>query len=139
MKRLLYVGMALVAVTLISFTATAQVTKGKTRPALTKQIMSGLVRPNCAAIGEGVKEAPADDKAWQSLATNAALLNEASYILMDDGRCPDAVWANAAKTLRTTSAAALERINEKDAAGAAAEFKKLTKSCAACHKAHKES
>ena len=84
---------------------------------LTKQLMSGLNKPNCTALGDGLKTTPADDKAWEQLATNAALLNEASYILMEDDRCPDADWANAAKTLREGSAAVLEKLDAKDAAG----------------------
>jgi len=116
----------------------AQVTKGKSRPAATAQIMSGLVQPNCAALGKGLKDAPADDKAWKAVAVNAALLNEASYILMDDGRCPDATWAGAAKTLRECSAVVLDKINAKDAAGAQAAFAQLTKACGACHTAHRQ-
>lgn len=115
----------------------AQVTKGKSRPALTSQIMAGLVQPNCAALSKGLKDKPADDKAWKALATNAALLNEASYLVMDDGRCPDATWANAAKTLRECSATVLEKINAKDAEAAQAAFTQLTKACAACHGAHR--
>ena len=69
--------MAMAAVAIVSFSATAQVKKGKTRLALTKQIMGGLVQPNCGALGKGTQEAPADGKAWAALATNAALLNEA--------------------------------------------------------------
>ncbi len=138
MKRLLYVGVAMAAAALVTLSATAQIKKGKTRLALTKQIMGGLVKPHCAAIGEGTKTAPADDKAWDALATHAALLNEASYLLMDDGRCPDADWANACKTLRAGSEAVMAKVEAKDAAGAAEEFKKITQSCAACHKAHKK-
>ncbi len=103
MKKLLGAGLTLVLVVIFSVTATAQVKKGKTRLLQTKQLMGGLVKPNCAGIGDGLKEAPADDKAWEDLATKAALLNEASYILMDDGRCPDADWANAATALREGS------------------------------------
>lgn len=138
MKRIWTFGIVLSTLALVSVVASAQVKKGKTRPALTKQIMSGLVQPNCAALGKGVKEAPADDKAWAALATNAALLNEVSYLLMDDGRCPDGDWANAAKVLREGSASLLAKIEAKDAAGAAEQFKALTQSCAACHKAHKK-
>ena len=138
MKRLTFVGLSLAVVALISLTATAQVKKGKTRLALTKQIMSGLVRPNCVAIGEAAKEAPSDDKAWQALATNAALINEAGYLLMDDGRCPDGVWANAAKDMRDASAAVLAKAEAKNAEGLAADFKKVTQSCGACHKTHKK-
>ena len=138
MKRILLVGMVLGALAFVSTVATAQIKKGKTRAATTKQVMGGLVQTNCAAIGKGTKEAPADDKAWDALATNAALLNEASYLLMDDGRCPDADWANAAKALRAGSEAVLAKIAAKDAAGVATEFKTMTQACAACHKAHKK-
>ena len=138
MKRLLFVGLALAVAAMVSLTATAQVKKGKTRLALTKQIMGGLVQPNCKALGDGTKEAPADDKAWAALATNAALLNEASYILMDDGRCPDGDWAGAATKLREGSAAVLEKIEDKDVEGAAAAFKTMTEACGACHKKHKQ-
>lgn len=122
----------------ICVAGTAQVTKGKSRLALTKQIMGGLVRPNCAALGKGTEKAPKDDKGWAALATNAALLNEAGHLLMDDGRCPDGDWADAAKTLRECSAAVLEAIENKDAEGAQGAFKAMTKACGACHKAHKK-
>ena len=100
--------------------------------------MSGLIKPNCAGIGEGLKAAPVDEKAWEDLATKAALLNESSFILMDDGRCPDGDWANASKSLRDGSAAVLTKIEAKDYAGAQEAFKAVTGSCAACHKVHKK-
>ena len=104
-KKVLPFSMAVLAVTTFSLVATAQIKKGKTRPLTTKQLMSGLVQPNCKSLGGGLKEAPADDKAWETLATNAALLNEAGYVLMADGRCPDGDWAKAAKTLQDCSSA----------------------------------
>ncbi|MBI2480316.1 MAG: hypothetical protein HYV60_17280, partial [Planctomycetia bacterium] len=109
------------------------------RPLLTKQLMGGLVQPNCKNLGAGLKEAPADDKAWEALAMNAALLNEAGHILMADGRCPDGEWAGAAKTLQECSAAVVEKIAAKDAEGASGAFKAMTAACAACHKAHRKS
>jgi hypothetical protein len=138
MKKIVCLGMVGAALVCLSLGATAQVTKGKTRPLKTKQLMSGLVRPNCAGIGDGLKEAPKDDESWAALATKAALLNEASYILMDDGRCPDATWAGAAKALREGSAAVLEKVEAKDAAGAKSAFETMTKACGECHKAHKK-
>jgi len=57
---------------------------------------------------------------------------------MDDGRCPDADWANAAKQLREGSAAVLAKSEAKDAAGAQEAFKAVTGSCGACHKVHKK-
>jgi hypothetical protein len=138
MKKFLLVSLPLLAIATFSFTAIAQVTKGKSRPLLTKQLMSGLVAPNCKGLGAGLMEAPTDDEGWAKLATQAALLNEAGHILMADGRCPDADWAGAAKTLRECSAVVLKKIEAKDAEGAQGAFKAMTKSCAACHKAHKK-
>jgi len=128
----------LVVACLISSLAFAQVKQGKARLIKTKQLMKGLVAANCGAIGEGLKAGPADDKAWEDLATKAALLNEASYVLMDDGRCPDAAWADADKTLREGSATLVTKLEAKDAAGAQEAFKAMTQACTACHKAHKK-
>ena len=143
MTRLMKIGLLIVIATAVALItvigpATAQVKQGKTRPLKTKQLMSGLVQPNCKGLGDSLKEKPADQKAWDALATKAALLNEASYILMDDGRCPDGDWANAATTLREQSAVVLAKIEEHDADGASAAFQAMTKACGACHKAHKE-
>lgn len=132
-------GACLIAVaSMMVSTAGAQIKKGKTRVLTTKQLMNGTVKPNCAGIGEGLKTPPTDDKGWEDLATKAALLNESSFTMMDDGRCPDADWANAAKALREASAAVLAKIEAKDAAGAQDAFKGVTATCAACHKVHKK-
>lgn len=118
--------------------AIAQKTKGKTRPAATRQLMKGIMQPNCAGLGTSLKDdGPADDDAWDLAAQQAACLNEMGYLLMDDGRCPDADWANAAKALREGSDAALTAIGKKDLTAAQAAFKTATGACAACHKAHK--
>ena len=70
----------------------AQKLKGQSRPAPTKQLMKGILQPNAGSLGAALKDAgPADDKAWESALTAAVVLNEAGYMLMDDGRCPDAV------------------------------------------------
>ena len=139
MRRWVFVILGLsVAAAMVSMDAIAQIKKGKTRPATTKQLMKGLVAANCGALGEALKTPPADDDAWADLAVKAALLNESSYVLMDDGRCPDADWANAVETLRKESAAVLEKLEAKDAAGAQESFKALTQSCGACHKVHKK-
>ena len=119
--------------------AQAQIKKGKTRPAATKYLMRGVVRPSCASLGKLLKEGPADDKAWDTVACHAACLSEMSFALMDDGRCPDGVWAKAAtKNLREGAAAVLAASESKDLDAANAAFKTLTGSCSACHKAHKK-
>jgi cytochrome c556 len=118
--------------------AWAQKTKGKTRSAATKYLMRGIQGTHCKALGELLKDAgPADDKGWDTAACHASCLNEMSYLLMDDGRCPDAVWAGATKDLREGSAAVLAAVEKKDLEGTRTAFKTVTGSCGACHKAHK--
>lgn len=138
MKKFIPVLVVLAIAGVFAVSATAQVKQGKTRILKTKQLMKGLVAANCGAVAEGLKAGPADDKAWDDLATKVALLNESSYTLMDDGRCPDATWADAATALRDGSAALLAKIEAKDVAGAQEALKTMTGSCAACHKAHKK-
>lgn len=117
--------------------APAQITKGKKRPAATKYLMRGINQPNCAGLAKLLKEGPADDKAWDTAACHATCLNEMGHVLMDDGRCPDAVWAGAAKSLREGSAAVVAAAEKKDLEAAKTAFKSVTDSCAACHKAHR--
>ena len=80
-----------------------------------------------------------EDKSWHKLAVNPAVLNESSYILMADVRCPDGVWATAAsETLRVGSTELLKAIESKGIEAAKSAFSRVTKSCGACHKAHKK-
>ena len=137
MKKALCSVVALSAIVCASLAVNAQVKKGKTRLLLTKQLMNGLVVPNFKGIGDGLKEAPADDDAWTAVATKAALLNEASFVLMADGRCPDRDWAGAVTTLRECSETVYKKVEAKDAEGAQEAFKAMRQSCAACHKVHK--
>jgi hypothetical protein len=143
MKKLSLVSLAFLATTMLTVvlltgSVIGQVKKGATRPLTTKQMMAGLVGSNCKALGKGIKAGPADDKAWDSLAQNAALLNEASHVLMADGRCPDADWANASTMLREQSQEVLNCIDARDAEATQAAFGALTKSCGVCHSKHKK-
>ncbi len=137
MTRLIWVLAAslLVGSFVVAERVEAQKTKGKTRAALTKQLMKGYVSANCGALK---KDLDASDVSWDDVALHAALLNEAGHLLMDDGRCPDGTWAKAAKALQATSAVVLDKAEKKDLDGAKAAFKELTaQSCAVCHEAHK--
>jgi cytochrome c556 len=119
--------------------AQAQVKKGKSRPMATAQFMKQVVKPQCEALKKGLDGGPASAEAWATLAAQAAVLNEASYLLMDDGRCPDGVWAEAAsKVLRQGSADVLSAAESKDLAAAKDAFGRMTKACGACHDKHKE-
>ena len=134
--RVVVVVCALAGIASFGAIAEAQKTKGKTRAALTKQLMKGIVGANC---GELKKALDADLPNWEDISLRAALLNEAGHFLMDDGRCPDGDWANAAKALQADSAAVLAAAEKMDAAAAKAAFGKLTaEACAVCHKAHKK-
>lgn len=118
--------------------ASFQKTKGKSRAAATKYLMRGIQQTHCKGLGDLLKDAgPADDKAWDTAACHASCLNEMSYLLMDDGRCPDGVWAGATKDLREGSASVLAAVEKKDLEGTRTAFKTVTASCGACHKAHK--
>ncbi len=111
----------------------------KQRAASVEFLMEGIMAPNCGGLGKALKgSGPANAKAWKAAKRQASLLNEMSFILMADGRCPDGVWAKAAtKTLRGGSKAVLAAIADKDVAAAQAAFKQTTQACAACHKKHK--
>ena len=115
--------------------ASAQITKGKTRAATTKQLMKGLVAANCGALGKALK---AEETDWDEIALRAALLNEGGHLLMADGRCPDGEWAEGAKTVQKCSVVILKKVEAKDKEGVQSAFKALTSGgCATCHKAHK--
>lgn len=142
-KRNIFTRSALLGMALIFLLAagavTAQVKKGKTRPMKTAQWMKGVMKPHCTALKNGLDAAPSKDEAWAELAVHAALINEASYLLMEDGRCPDGVWAEAAsKTLREGSADVLKAVEAKDSVAAKTAFDKMTKACSACHDKHRE-
>jgi cytochrome c556 len=115
----------------------AQKTKGKTRAAETKYIMKGINFAHCSALAKELKEGPKDDKEWAQVVLHASLLNEAGYLLMDDGRCPDKDWAGATKMLKEGSAKVLDAAKAKDVEAARTAFKQVTGACAACHKVHK--
>jgi cytochrome c556 len=136
----LLLGAALVVVAIgLAGVVDAQVKKGKTRPATTGQLMRAIMKSNCDGVKKGLDANPSDDKAWEQLGAHAAALNEVSFILMEDGRCPDGVWADAAsKVLREGSADLLKAVEAKDAAAAKSAFGAMTKSCKACHDKHKE-
>ena len=85
----------------LSQKASGQKTKGKTRLAPTISLMQGIMNPNCTALAALLKgEGPKDLRSWGKVQLHAAVLNEMSYVVMEDGRCPDKVWKGAAETLR---------------------------------------
>ena len=118
--------------------AEGQVKQGKERPLKTHHLMKGLVAAQCGALKKDLDAGPADDKAWDTALMRAELLNEASYIVMADGRCPDGDWAKAATALRAGSAEVIEAVEARNLDQAKAAFGTMTKACGACHKKHKK-
>jgi len=115
----------------------AQIKQGKTRPLETKMWMKGVNGPHCSALKKVLDAGPADDEAWAAAKMHAQLLNEAGHVLMADGRCPDAVWADASKQLREGSDAVLKAIEAKNVADARSSFQGVLGACKTCHGAHK--
>ena len=102
--------------------------------------MRGITQPHCKGIAELLKESgPSEEKAWETVACHASCLNELTFSLMQDGRCPDATWAGAAKSLGEGSSAVLAAAEKKDVAAARTAFKSVTDSCKSCHDAHRKS
>lgn len=119
--------------------AAGQVTQGKTRPAATKYLMRGVLQPHCKSIGDLVKgQSPTNDEGWEAIRCHASCLNEMSYALVQDGRCPDGTWAGAAKALGESSAAVLAAAGAKDFEGVKKAFGGVTASCKSCHDAHRK-
>jgi len=135
---LVLVAAILVAILAASGDSVAQVTKGKERPLATKQWMQAVHKVHCGPIKKALEANPSDDKAWEAIALHAAMMNESSYVLMADDRCPDEVWAGACKTLGQGSSDILDAVAARDVEAATAAFGAMTQSCGTCHKAHKK-
>ncbi len=131
----LFLAAAVAAGALQLTTAEGNQKKEKKRIATTKQLMKGIVGPNCGALGKALK---ADSADWDEIALRTALLNEAGHVLMADGRCPDGEWAKAAKAIQQNSKELDAAVKDKNLEAAKKAFGALTKGgCAVCHKAHK--
>jgi len=108
------------------------------RIATVGNLMRGINGPNCGALAKELK-GELNDATKKSMLQHAAMLNEAGHLLMENKRCPDAVWAGACKALRDNSAIISEKVKAGDQAGAQTAFKALTsQGCGACHKAHRK-
>lgn len=143
MKKSFAFAAGIIALSGLAFTlSTSQVTaqkKGKSRPLTTAQLMSGLVKPQLVATQGHVadEKVPEGEDGWKSLTTSIALLNESSYTMMEDDRCPDKIWADACSVLRKATESGLQAAAKQDAAGVRESIAGITASCKACHAEHK--
>jgi len=112
--------------------------KGGKRPLQTSTVMKSLTKPNCNAIRDLLEKEPKTSEDWDKLIEHSELLSEVSFILMDDGRCPDYIWEGAAAlTLRNCAKAIIAASEKRNIVVARGAFEKLTESCTSCHDAHK--
>ena len=108
------------------------------RVAKAGDIMAGIHKVHCGALKKALDAGPESDKDWKTVGVHAAMMNEAGHILMQDGRCPDAVWAKACATLRDGSDKVSAAIESKNLAEAKAGFGAMVASCKACHSKHRK-
>lgn len=143
MKKSFVFAAGIITLAGLAFTLTTdQVTaqkKGKSRPMTTAQLMSGLVKPQLVSVQGHVAEdkTPEGEDGWKALTTSLALLNESSYTMMEDDRCPDKIWADACEILRKATETGLQQAAKKNAAGVRESIAGITASCKACHTEHK--
>lgn len=113
--------------------------KKSTRPLQTSTVMKSLTKPNCDALRKILDKGPETSEDWEQLIEHSEVLSEVSFVLMDDGRCPDYVWEGAAAlTLRNCAKAIIAASEHRNIVVARGAFKKLKESCTSCHDAHKE-
>jgi len=109
------------------------------RPLKTSTVMKVVTKPHCDALKEIFKRGPKTSEDWDALIEHSEVLSEVSYILMEDGRCPDYVWEGAAtQTLRNCAKAIIAASERRNVVVAQGAFEKLTEACTSCHDAHKE-
>ncbi len=111
MTSFLKIGALALLIVTTTAAMSAQKHKGANRLATTEHVMPGMVHPNYLAIEKAAKTAKTDPQQWETLATNAALLNEAGYLLVDDERSLGKEWDDAADALRRSTAAMLVQID----------------------------
>lgn len=109
------------------------------RVATVATLMRQINKPHSGKVGQLIKDAgPADERAWEQLLDSASILNEASYALMDDDRCPDDTWKAACEQLRTGSAQIAAAVRTKDLTTIRKSFEQVSGACAKCHETHRK-
>jgi hypothetical protein len=112
---------------------------GDSRPLKTSTVMKFVTKPHCDALKKIFEKGPKTSEDWDALIEHSEVLSEVSFILMEDGRCPDYVWEGAAtQTLRNCAKAIIAASERRNVVVAQGAFEKLTESCTSCHDAHKE-
>ena len=137
MSSFLKLGVLATLIAMTTAATSAPSRRDATRLATLENVMTGMVHPNILAIEEASKNGKADARTWKTLATNAALLNEAGHLLVDDGRSQGKEWDSSADDLRKATAAMLVPMKTHDMNGVANELKAVSAACARCHASYR--
>lgn len=130
--------LALGAVVVLSGVRPGAQPAAEPRVATVSNLMEGVCKPNMNRIMASAAKAPGTDSEWHQLGVSAALMNEIGHVLMEAGRCPDAVWAQGAAELRAASAAISAAVEARDPAALKEHAPKVGASCKTCHDVHKQ-
>jgi len=101
-------------------------------------LMDGMIRPMQQAIAAASKEAPADDRAWRGIVTNAIMLQESAQLLKTSGRAKDQdAWMKDADALGSAGAAVQKAAEGKDFAALQAASGGINATCQGCHSVYR--
>jgi cytochrome c556 len=107
--------------------------------ATTHQLMDGLIRPMQMSIMNAAKEAPADDRAWRGIVTNAIMLQESGAMLKTSGRAKDQDgWMKAADGLVSAGAAVQKAADAKDFEALKTASAGIGAACQGCHRVYRQ-
>lgn len=132
-------GSALAVAAGVALFASRAVAADGERVATISDIMNSISKSNMGRISSAVKKsAPTSDKGWLAIERAGAMLNEVSFIIVQEDRVIDDVWKKAAGELRAASAQLAVAAKAKDFAGVKAAVPKIGASCKSCHDVHRE-
>lgn len=112
--------------------------------ATVRQLMLGLVIPASQKIYDAagtvstlegtVERAPKDDREWEIVGANAALLIEAAALLTAEGRSlDDPVWTSSSDDLAAGARSVLEAVKAKSVDGLLEKGGEIVAACDRCH------
>ncbi len=109
------------------------------KAASVQAIMAYMVKPANGLIKE-FREAggPSAKEEWQEAFSAIAMINEATQLIMMDGRPKDDVWNEGAKKVIAGSRDAMMGAYRMDAGGYGSGLKAMGAGCKTCHDVHKK-
>jgi cytochrome c556 len=107
--------------------------------ATTHHLMDGMIRPAQMGIMNAAKEAPADDRAWRGIVTNAIMLQESAQLLKTTGRAKDqGDWMKDADALGAAGVAVQKAADAKDFDALKTASAGIGAACQGCHRVYRQ-